>query len=45
MQKYWNMLKNRQMYRKTDIHTYMYSDVQKTDIQTDRQTDRTDRNK
>ncbi len=45
VQKYWYRLKNRQMYRKTNIHTFVHtnSPVYKADIQTDRQTDRTDR--
>ncbi len=44
VQKYWYRLENRHMYRKTNIHTFStYSTVHKTDIQTDRQIDRTDR--
>ncbi len=45
MQKYWYMLKNRQMYRKTGILTYTVMYIRQTYRQTDRQTDRTDRNK
>ncbi len=53
VQKYWYRLKNRQMYRKTNIHTYgtylEYCTIRQTYRQTDRQdrqtgqTDRTDR--
>ena len=37
VQKYWNKLKNRQMYRKTDIHTYKVLYIRQTYRQTDRQ--------
>ena len=44
VQKYWYRLKNRQMYRKTNIHTYStYQQYCTYDRHTDRQTDRTDR--
>ncbi len=46
MQRCWYRLKNRQMYRKTNIHTYCtYIQYCTLDRHADRQTDRQDRQK